>query len=80
MRGRVMGLYGITWSLSPLSVSQAGIVAGHFGAPVAVASGAVVIVVVAGAVFAFSPEVRGLRMGVGTVAGPAAQVAVSTND
>ncbi len=80
LRGRVMGLYGITWSLSPLSVSQAGIVADHFGAPVAVASGAMVIVVVAGAIFAFSPEVRDLRMGMGIGAGPAAQVAASTND
>ena len=70
LRGRVMGLYGITWSLSPLSVSQAGIVADFLGAPIAVAAGAVVIVIVAGVVYVVSPEVRALRAGVGRGAGP----------
>ena len=64
LRGRVMGLYGITWSLSPLSVSQAGIVAGHLGAPTAVAAGAAVIIAAAAVVYRVSPEVRGLRVGV----------------
>ena len=80
LRGRVMGLYGITWSLSPLSVSQAGIVADYFGAPMAVAAGAVVIVVAAGAIFAFSPDVRDLRMGVGIGAAPRPHVAASNDD
>ncbi len=70
LRGRVMGLYGITWSLSPLSVSQAGIIADYLGAPIAVAAGAVVIVIVAGAVFAVSPEVRSLRAGEGRRTAP----------
>ena len=65
LRGRVMGLYGMTWSLSPLSVSQAALVAEHLGgAPVAVAAGAVVIIVAAGVIFAMSPELRGLRAGI----------------
>ena len=71
LRGRVMGLYGITWSLSPLSVSQAGIVTDYLGAPIAVAAGAVVIVISAGLIFIVSPEVRGLRAGMGRIAGPA---------
>ena len=71
LRGRVMGLYGITWSLSPLSVSQAGIVTDYLGAPIAVAAGAIVIVLSAGLIFIVSPEVRGLRAGMGRIAGPA---------
>lgn len=64
LRGRVMGLYGVTWSLSPLGMSQAGFIAQYFGAPVAVATGAAVIVVVAALIFALSPDVRALRAGV----------------
>ena len=40
IRGRVMGLYGATWSLGPLGMAQAGFVAQYLGAPLAVAIGA----------------------------------------
>ena len=62
LRGRIMGLYGVTWSLGPLSLA--------FGAPVAeaindsppwaVAIGAMVIVVVAILVYLSSPQMRAL--------------------
>ena len=63
LRGRVMGLYGVTWSLGPLGMTQAGTIAQYFGAPVAVAAGAAVLVVVALLIFVLNPDLRELRMG-----------------
>ena len=39
LRGRVMGIYSLTWSLMPLGGMQAGLVANAVGAPLAVALG-----------------------------------------
>ena len=39
MRGRVMGFYGMTWSIMPLGGMQAGALAAFVGVPVAVAIG-----------------------------------------
>ena len=39
MRGRVMGFYGMTWSIMPLGGMQAGAIATFVGVPVAVAIG-----------------------------------------
>ena len=61
LRGRVMGMYAMTWSLAPLGMAQAAFVAQYFGAPVAVAAGAVAIIVVAALVFLRGPEIRSLR-------------------
>ena len=61
LRGRVMGMYSMTWSLAPLGMAQAGFVAQYFGASVAVAAGAVVIIVVAALVLVNSSQVRTLR-------------------
>ena len=61
IRGRVMGLYGATWSLGPLGLAQAGPVAEYLGAPVAVALGAVVIFVMALLIYLFRPDVRNFR-------------------
>jgi len=36
LRGRVMGVYGLTWSLMPLGGMQSGAVANFVGAPAAV--------------------------------------------
>ena len=63
-RGRVMGLYGISWSLAPLGMAQGGLVAQYFGAPLAVAIGAVVILLVAALVFVLSSDIRTLRVAV----------------
>lgn len=62
LRGRVMGLYGVTWSLAPLGMSQGGFIAQYFGAPVAVGAGAAVIMVAAALIFARSPDIRRLRV------------------
>jgi MFS family permease len=43
LRGRVMGLYGMTYSMGPLGALQAGAVASVFGAPAAAALGGLVI-------------------------------------
>ena len=65
LRGRVMGMYGMTWSLAPLGMAQAGLVADFagddVGAPLAVAAGAVVIIVVACLVLLHGTEIRSLR-------------------
>ena len=61
LRGRVMGLYGATWSLGPLGMAQGGFVAQYFGAPLAVAVGAVAVFLVALLVYLFCPDVRNFR-------------------
>ena len=61
LRGRVMGAYAITWSLGPFGMVQGGFIAQYFGAPVAVAVGATIIIVVAISIFLFSSRLRGLR-------------------
>ena len=71
LRGRVMGLYGVTWSLAPLGMSQGGFIAQYFGAPVAVGAGAAVITVAAALIFARSPDLRRLRVEVQTYRTPA---------
>ncbi len=62
LRGRVMGLYGVTWSLAPLGMAQGGFIAQYFGAPLAVGVGAAVIMVAAALIFVRSPDVRRLRV------------------
>ncbi len=71
LRGRVMGLYGVTWSLAPLGMAQGGFIAQYFGAPVAVGAGAAVITVAAALIFARSPDIRRLRVEVQTYRTPA---------
>ncbi|MDE2937598.1 MAG: MFS transporter [Chloroflexota bacterium] len=61
IRGRVMGLYGATWSLGPLGMAQAGFVARYLGAPVAVGIGAVVVLLVAVLIFVFRSDLRNFR-------------------
>ena len=63
LRGRVMGLYGITWSLAPLGMTQGGMIAQYIGAPWAVALGAMVMIVVSGLMYVLSPDLRNLRAG-----------------
>lgn len=43
VRGRVMGLYSLVWSLSPVGAMQATTVANYYGAPVAMAMGGAVV-------------------------------------
>ena len=64
LRGRVMGIYGMTWSLSSLGMAQAGFVAQYTSAPVAVAAGALVIIIVAVLILIYAREIRLLRGGI----------------
>jgi MFS family permease len=43
MRGRVMGFYGMTWSIMPLGGLYAGVVAGLIGVPWAIAVGGLIV-------------------------------------
>lgn len=60
LRGRIMGLYGVTWSLGPLSLAFGGPVSDALTPSWAVAIGAVIIVVVAILVWVLSPQMRTL--------------------
>ena len=50
MRGRVMGFYGMTWSIMPLSATQAGAIASFTNVPFALALGGFLV-----AAFALGP-------------------------
>ena len=71
LRGRVMGIYGATWSLGPLGTSLGAFVADYVGAPVAVALGAGILSAVAVLVFILSPDIRELRVGLSDRVQPA---------
>jgi MFS family permease len=43
VRGRVMAIYAMVWSLTPLGALQAGTIANYLGAPIAVAIGGAVV-------------------------------------
>ena len=61
LRGRVMGLRGITWSLAPLGALQAGILADLVNVQFSVAIGAVVVVVFTGLMLILSKDLRHVR-------------------
>lgn len=80
LRGRVMGLYGITWSLGPLSMAFGGPIADWLDAPWAVATGAGVIIVVAFTVLVSSPQIRSLPVRVSEAQRGAYQLVPATSD
>ncbi len=61
LRGRVMGLYGLTWTLQPMGSMQAGAIATVLGAPAAVAIGGLAVAAYALAIA--SPNRRIRRLG-----------------
>jgi len=61
LRGRVMGIYGLTWELMPVGGMIAGAVAEFAGAPVAVGIGGFLVAGMALWVAFFLPEVRRLE-------------------
>ena len=61
LRGRVMGLFGATWSLVPLGMAMGGTVAQQTDAATAVAIGGGSILLVALVVLISSPQMRALR-------------------
>ena len=60
MRGRVMGFYGMTWSIMPLGAFQAGAIAIFVGVPVAVAIGGVLVTLFALGPAMINRQVRNL--------------------
>jgi len=62
LRGRVMGIYGMTYSVLPLGAMQAGGVAEFTSAPFAVALGGAVIIVLAVGMALTNRQVRDLGM------------------
>jgi MFS family permease len=62
LRGRVMGIYGMTWSLLPLGAMQAGVVAEFTSAPFAVALGGGAVILFAVGMAMTNRQVRNLGM------------------
>jgi MFS family permease len=61
LRGRVMGIYGMTYNVGPLGALQAGIIADSFDAPTALTLGGIAIILFAGGVAFSRREVRRLE-------------------
>ena len=62
-RGRVMGIYGLTWSLMPLGGTISGTIAEFMGAQFAIGFGGFLVAIMALSVAAFLPRVRNLSVG-----------------
>jgi predicted MFS family arabinose efflux permease len=60
LRGRVMGIYTMTYNMGPLGAVQAGIVAASFGPPASVQVGGVAIILLAVLIATMSPRIRKL--------------------
>ncbi len=60
MRGRVMGFFGMTWSIMPLGAFQAGTIAEFVGVPVAVAIGGALVTLFALGPAMINRQVRNL--------------------
>lgn len=61
LRGRVMGIYGLTWELMPVGGMIAGAIAEFAGAPMAVGFGGFMVAGMAIAVAIFLPSIRRLE-------------------
>jgi MFS family permease len=61
LRGRVMGIYGLTWDLMPIGGMIAGAIAEFAGAPMAVGVGGFMVAGMALAVMVFRPNIRRLE-------------------
>ena len=60
MRGRVMGVFGITYAMLPLSGLQAGLLAQFIGLPAALAIGGFIVSFIAVGLAATNPKIRAL--------------------
>jgi predicted MFS family arabinose efflux permease len=68
LRGRVMGIYGVTYNVGPLGALQAGIIADTFSAPTAfIVSGAAIMLFALGVAYS-NREVRTLQSAVSSPA------------
>jgi hypothetical protein len=61
LRGRVMGIYGLTWDLMPVGGMIAGTIAEFAGAPIAVGFGGFMVAGMALAVMVCRPNIRRLE-------------------
>jgi MFS family permease len=61
LRGRVMGIYGLTWELMPVGGLIAGAIAEYAGAPAAVVVGGALVALMALGVALFFPNMRRLE-------------------
>src|SRR6266540_935449 len=61
LRGRVMGIYGLTWDLMPIGGMIAGAIAEFAGAPMAVGVGGFMVAGIAVAVMVCRPNIRRLE-------------------
>jgi len=61
LRGRVLGLFGLTWDLMPLGGAIVGALAEYAGAPVAIALGGLLVAIMALYAMARMPTVRELE-------------------
>lgn len=61
LRGRVMGLYGLTWDLMPVGGAISGTIAEYAGAPAAIAMGGFLVAIMALWVAVGLPRVRQLQ-------------------
>jgi hypothetical protein len=59
-RGRVLGVYGLTWSLMPLGAAVLGAIAEFAGAPIAVAFGGALVAMMSVVIAIIAPRVRQL--------------------
>src|SRR3954452_9862097 len=67
-RGRVLGIWNLTYSLMPLGGTFAGTIAEHAGAPIALGIGGTLVTLLALSLGAAMPQVRRLRLADGAVA------------
>jgi MFS family permease len=72
LRGRVMSIWGLTFSLIPTGGAISGAVAEHFGVQFAIALGGVMVIASTLAVAAALPNIRQLDRRTGVVSAPAA--------
>jgi MFS family permease len=61
LRGRVMGIFGLTWDLMPVGGMIAGAIAEFAGAPVAVGFGGLMVAAMAAFVAIALPNIRRLE-------------------
>ena len=75
MRGRVMGFYGMTWSIRPLGALQASALTSVLTAPIAIAIGGLAVVLFALGPAAVNSKVRNLGSNLSPVEDEATEVA-----
>jgi MFS family permease len=61
LRGRVMGVWSMTWFLASIGALPAGVIAEFLGAPLSVALGGLSVTAFAVVVFVTSPQLRGVE-------------------